>query len=343
MTMSFQKVRDSFINHGEEFRVLFSQLSERTAVHAYLITGEKGTGKRTLARLMGETLLCSSAAGKPCGTCRNCMLIEKDEHPNVIVIEKGKPIAPGIKKDRNTIPVEDIREMIRLCGVCSTDGNMHVVTVFDADRMTPQAQNCLLKTLEEPPPDTCIILVTDHTESLLTTVISRCRILRIRAWDDQYILSVLNDRGVPAERAREAVAASNGSVGKALELSSDEIYWKLREEVLKCFFDVTSRSDVLKISNQWKDRKQETEEIFSILESYVKRMTESRFGEKKTDLSFLPEQWQRFSEKASKEKFVLLMETITNAKRQLQFSTNFQAVLEKIIFVFMGEGNLWLQ
>ena len=106
---------------------------------------------------------------------------------------------------------------------------------------------------------------------------------------------------------------------------------------------MTSRSDVLKISNQWKDRKQETEEIFSILESYVKRMTESRFGEKKTDLSFLPEQWQRFSEKASKEKFVLLMETITNAKRQLQFSTNFQAVLEKIIFVFMGEGNLWLQ
>ena len=100
---------------------------------------------------------------------------------------------------------------------------------------------------------------------------------------------------------------------------------------------------MLKISNQWKDRKQEAEEIFSILEFFVKRITESRFGERKTDLSFLPEQWQRFSERAGKENFVLLMETIANAKRQLQFSTNFQAVLEKIIFVFMGEGNVWLQ
>ncbi len=343
MTMSFHNIRDSFISHGEEFRILFGQLADRTAVHAYLITGEKGTGKHTLARLMGETLLCTSENAKPCGTCRNCVLAGKDEHPNIIVIEKGNPIAPGVRKDRNTIPVEDIREMIRLCGIRPTDGSIHVVMIFDAEKMTPQAQNCLLKTLEEPPPDTCIILVTDHTESLLTTVISRCRILRIKAWNDEYILSVLEDRGIPRERAREAVAASNGSVGKALELSSDESYWKLRDEVLKCFFDATSRSDVLKISNQWKDRKQEAEEIFSILEFFVKRITESRFGERKTDLSFLPEQWQRFSERAGKENFVLLMETIANAKRQLQFSTNFQAVLEKIIFVFMGEGNVWLQ
>ena len=343
MTMNIHNVRDSFISHGEEFRVLFSQLADRTAVHAYLITGEKGTGKHTLARLMGKTLLCTSETTKPCGSCRNCMLVEKDEHPNVIVIEKGNPIAPGIRKDRNTIPVEDIREMIRLCGIRPTDGSMHVVMVFDAEKMTPQAQNCLLKTLEEPPPDTYIILVTDPTASLLTTVISRCRILRIKAWDDDYILSVLKDRGIPSEHAREAVTASNGSVGKALELSSDESYWKLRDEVLKCFFDTTSRSDVLKISNQWKDRKPEAEEIFSILESFVKRITESRFCKSKTDLSFLPEQWQRFSEKAGRENFVLLMETISSARRQLQFSTNFQAVLEKIIFVFMGEGNVWLQ
>ena len=157
------------------------------------------------------------------------------------------------------------------------------------------------------------------------------------------IFSVLKDRGVPSERANEAIAASNGSVGKALELSSDEEYWKLRDEVMKCFFSTTSRSDVLKISNQWKDRKQEAEEIFSILESYVKRITEARFGERKPDLSFLPEQWQRFSEKAEIQNFVLLTENIINAKRQLQFSTNFQAVLERIIFVFMGEGNVWLQ
>ena len=256
MTMQNVSLVDSFLRHGDEFRVLFSQLTDHSAVHAYLITGEKGTGKHTLARLMGASLLCSSPAdGKPCRVCRNCLLAEQGEHPDMIVIEKGNPIVSGIRKERNTIPVEDIREMIRLCGIRSTNGNMHIVLIFDADRMTQQAQNCLLKTLEDPPPDTCMILVTDHTESLLTTVISRCRTIRMKAWEDEYILSVLRGKGIPDVRAQEAADAANGSIGKALELASEEDYWKLREEVFNQFFKTASRSDVLRISNQWKDRK----------------------------------------------------------------------------------------
>ena len=342
MTMQSVSVLDSFLRRGDEFRVLFSQLSDHTAVHAYLITGEKGTGKRTLARLMGAALLCSSGSGeKPCGVCRNCLLTEKDEHPDLILIEKGNPIVSGIRKDRNTIPVEDIREMIRLCGIRSTDGNMHVVLIFDADRMTPQAQNCLLKTLEEPPPDTCIILVTDHTESLLTTVISRCRTIRMKAWDDEYILSVLHEKGIPDSRARQAAADANGSIGKALELASDEEYWKLREEVFNHFFRNSSRSEVLKISNQWKDRKQDADRILTILDSFIGMLSESRFGAKSTDLSSFPESWRQFSAEAGKESFAALTDAVSGARRQLEYSVNFQAVLEKLIFVFMGESSKW--
>lgn len=342
--MTMKTLQESFLRHGEEFRVLFSQLAERTGVHAYLITGEKGTGKKTLARMMSKILLCADEnAGKPCNHCRNCTMIDNGEHPDLIVIEKGNPIAPGIRKDRATIPVEDIREMIRICGIRSTDGNMHVVIIHEADRMTPQAQNCLLKTLEEPPSDTCIILATDHMESLLTTVVSRCRIIRIKAWDDQYIHSVLQERGIPAQRAADAVAASNGSVGKALELASEEAYWELRKEVVDIFFGNTSRSDVLKISNLWKDRKQNSEEVLSILESVLLMMSERRFGKGNADLSFLPQQWQRFSVQAGMESYLILTDSIREARRQLQYSVNFQAVLEKMIFVFMGEGNKWLQ
>ena len=342
--MMMNTLQESFLRHGEEFRVLFGQLAEHTGVHAYLITGEKGTGKKTLARIMAKILLCADGNdGKPCNQCRNCTMVDKGEHPDMIVIEKGNPIAPGIRKDRTTIPVEDIREMIRICGIRPTDGNMHVVVIRDADRMTPQAQNCLLKTLEEPPSDTCIILSTDHMESLLTTVVSRCRILRIKAWDDKYILSVLLERGIPAQRAADAVAASNGSVGKALELASEDAYWELRKEVVEIFFGNTSRSDVLKISNLWKDRKQNAEEVLSILESVLLMMSEKRFGKGNADLSFLPQQWQQFSRQAGMESYLLLTDSVREARRQLQFSVNFQAVLEKMIFVFMGEGNRWLQ
>ncbi len=341
MTMHDDSLKRSFIGHGDEFRVLFSQLENRTAVHAYLLTGEKGTGKRTLAKLMGAALLCSSEKERPCGNCRNCILAEKGEHPDMILIEKGNPIAPGIKKERSSIPIEDIREMIRLCGTRSTDGNMHVVLIFSADRMTAQAQNCLLKTLEEPPPDTCFILVSDHAESLLKTVISRCRILRLKAWEDEYILSVLKQKGVPEQRAQEAVSIANGSIGKAMETASDENYWALRSDIFKCFFESTSRSDVLKFSNQWKDRKQDFEEILSILESYVGMLSDSRYGGKKVNLSFFPASWKRFSENAGKDRFVALTETLEDARRELQYSVNFQAVLERIIFTFMGEGNKW--
>ena len=340
--MTMHEIQESFLRHGEEFRILFSQLSERTSVHAFLITGEKGTGKKTLAHLMGMTMLCSSDGSRPCGTCRDCTLAEQGEHPDMIVIEKGKPIAAGIKKERTTIPVEDIREMIRICGIRSTSGNMHVVVIRDADRMTQQAQNCLLKTLEEPPADTCIILVTDHMESLLTTVISRCRIIRMKAWDDEYILSVLRERGISSQRAADAAAASNGSVGKALELASEEDYWQLRKDVLDVFFGNTSRSEILKISNQWKDKKQTAEEVLSILETILLMLYESRFGSRHADLSALPVQWQRFTAEAERESFVMLSESVRDTRRQLQFSVNFQAVLERIIFIFMGEGNKWL-
>ncbi len=340
--MTMHEIQESFLRHGEEFRILFSQLSERTSVHAFLITGEKGTGKKTLAHLMGMTLLCSSEGSRPCGTCRNCSLAEQGEHPDMIVIEKGKPIAPGVKKERTTIPVEDIREMIRICGIRSTNGNMHVVVIRDAGKMTTQAQNCLLKTLEEPPADTCIILVTDHMESLLTTVISRCRIIRMKAWEDEYILSVLREHGVSAQRAADAAAASNGSVGKALELASEEDYWQLRKDVMDVFFGNTSRSEVLKISNQWKDKKQTAEEVLSILEMLLLMLYENRFGTKRADLSAFPAQWQRFAAEAEKESFVMLSESVRETRRQLQFSVNFQAVLERIIFIFMGEGNRWL-
>ena len=342
MMFTEQQILHSILEQGEEFRVLFSQLNNGSAVHAYLVTGEKGTGKHTLSRLMAETLLCSSARNRPCGECRNCRLVSKNEHPDMIFIESGNPIAPGVRKDRATIPVEDIREMIRLCGIRSPEGAGHVVLISDADKMTPQAQNCLLKTLEEPPADTCMILLAEHTESLLSTVISRCRVIRMKSLGDGYIRSVLESRGISPKLIPEILSAADGSVGRALEIASDETYWALREETLDCFFRTASGSGVLPVSTRWKDRKQDADRLLSVLESCLRQLMEARFDAvRKTDLSEFPANWQRFSAKADPERFVLLADAVRNARDQLRFSTNFQAVLEKLIFVFMGEGNKW--
>lgn len=343
MNMTASELKKSFSGQGEEFRVLFHQLENRTQIHGYLLTGEKGTGKKTLCELMASALLCSAPEhDRPCGKCRNCKLVSENEHPDLITIEKGVPLASGAGKERNSIPVEDIREMIRLCNIHSTEGNIRVVRIYEADKMTIQAQNCLLKTLEDPPAEICIILVSDHPESLLATVISRCRVFRMKAWQDEYILSVLNHIGISGERASATVSDADGSIGRALKLATNDFYWELRKDVLEIFFNTSTGSKVLSISNQWKDRKKDSDQILSILDGFIRKLAEARFfPEKNIDLSLFPPGWKKFSAEAEKERFVFLSEAIINARKQLQFSTNFQAVFEKLIFLFIGEGSIW--
>ena len=339
-----QSVLSSFLAQSDEIETVFKQFQEKKNLHAYLISGEKGFGKRTLADLLSSALLCSSADTRPCGICKNCILSEKHEHPDLIIIDQGIPLAQNVKKDRATIPVEDIREMIRLCGVRSTEGNNHVVLIHHADKMTVQAQNCLLKTLEEPPPDTCIILTTEHPEVLLPTIQSRCGRIRLKAWKDSYIFDVLSDRGIPSEKIHPSVFASDGSIGRAIEIASDNDFWKLRDEVMERFFRCTSRSEVLAVSGSWKDRKQDAEMIFKIIGQYVSMLSEARFfPQKQVDLSAFPDHWKKFSAESSLQGFVILSDAVSEALNQLQYSVNFQAIVEKALFIFMGEGNKWLQ
>ena len=116
----------SFSRQGEEIQALIRQVTERTLVHALLISGEKGLGKKTLAMLIAAGLLCKTDGARPCGTCRSCQSVLAFEHPDMTVIRKGEPISPEVSKGRNTIPVDDIREMIRISGEQALEGGARV-------------------------------------------------------------------------------------------------------------------------------------------------------------------------------------------------------------------------
>jgi len=322
--------------------MLRRQITEGRMVHATLISGEPGTGKRTLAGLLAKALLCVSEGEKPCGKCKGCLTADTGEHPDLILIEKGIPLSENTKKGRSTIPVDDIREMIRLCSSYPFEGGNRVVLVPDAENMTPQAQNSLLKILEEPPKSTFFILTSAHPEQLLTTVRSRCRPVKLKPWPEVYILRALTQGNVDREKAEKAARSSYGSIGKAFRLAADDRYWEIRDEVFRAFFLTGERSGILQFSQAWKDKKGEADILLPILEENVRLLLQNRLtGEPDLRTEGFPEEWARFAENANPERFSFLSDSITNARKQLSFNVSFQSVIEQLLLIFIGERSLW--
>jgi DNA polymerase-3 subunit delta' len=208
--------------------------------------------------------------------------------------------------------------------------------------MTVQAQNSLLKILEEPPHNTYFLITSAHPDQILITVRSRCRPVKLIPWPEDYIRQILSDSGIDPEMAAKSASVAFGSIGTAFRLASDDIYWRIREEILDTFFRNRRRSEILKISAGWKDRKSEAESVFSILEEELQKLFRYHLNpDGNQDISQFPDPWQKFAAYASKESFLNLMEKIKDARKQHAFNVNFQTIIEQLILIFLGESDLW--
>ena len=332
---------ESFLPQGEAVAALLCQARADRMTHAILITGESGVGKWTLAWGLAATLLCpqKDASRRPCGDqeCRSCVQMENLSHPDLIVIRKGEPLVPSDTK--TVIPVSDIEEMIRRIGQQGFEGNRHVVIIRNAEDMQPASQNKLLKTLEEPPEGTFFLLTCPEPDLLLPTIVSRCRPVKLHPWTDQEILRMMREHGI-AESARSRVAAeeANGSIGRALRMVSDEAYWEFREQIRKDFLSCSSRSDILDISTRWKDRKEDAEQLFEMLENIFSRMMRISLQRRNGSDSpgeELPARWKQFARAAGPAEYAALFDALSLARKRTIHQGNFQVIVEQLIFSLM--------
>lgn len=331
-----------FSRQGAVYDGLMRTLGSGSFVHAYLISGASGVGKRTLAGLMAQYLLCTGE-DKPCGVCPSCVQVRAGNHPDVILVQPGVPINPEVDKGLKSIPVDEIRMVNELVGQHTFVGGRRVVIIQRADKMTPQAQNALLKTLEEPMEGTVFLLITDAPELLLTTIVSRCRALKLHPWSDDVILRVLKERGVDDARAREALYVSGGSIGRAVEVSADEGYWQRRQEVMRDFFEIESRSDILRVSTAWRERKEAAAELLDDVEDAIRLLLLVRLGQRDASLiGSYPTPWQRMAQKGDIAAFSALLDAVAQARKLRMNQVTWQAVVEKLLLRLMEEKSKWL-
>ena len=160
----------------ERFR---ESLARGRVSHAYLFVGPEGIGKGLFARELATALLCKEGRGEACDACRACRKVDHGNHPDVALVRRIEQTAKG--GARSQILIDQVREEIQEpIGYKPFEGSHKVFIVADAERMTEEAQNCLLKTLEEPPPRSLLILLAGRLEPFVDTVVSRCRIVRFR-------------------------------------------------------------------------------------------------------------------------------------------------------------------
>jgi DNA polymerase-3 subunit delta' len=210
--------------------------------------------------------------------------------------------------------------------------------IFNAEDMTPQAQNCLLKILEEPPANTYFILTCAHPEQLLVTVRSRCRSLKMKPWEEEQITRFLQDDGIDRSKAQMAARSCHGSIGYAKQLAADESYWKIRDDVIASFFQTAERSTILSVSSRWKDNKADADILFDILEECVRTMLQCRIGNKSNEtVEAFSAGWKRFAEEADPKRFLFLLDRISESRKQYGSNVSIQAIVEQLLLSFMGE------
>lgn len=213
--------------HDWAVQMLQQHLAHESLRHAYLLTGPSGVGRRTLATRLAQALNCQTPPepGVPCRNCRSCKQIEAGQHIDLMVVQA--------ESEGGTLKVEQVREVQKFLALRPYQSAYKVVIFLRFQEANQNAQNALLKTLEEAPSFALLLLTAENAEQLLPTIISRCEVLRLRPTAAEAVSEFLRSQGnVAAEQAELLGALSGGRPGYALRLSRDEKTLAFRAEKL---------------------------------------------------------------------------------------------------------------
>ena len=246
------------VGHDWAVRMLHQHIQTGQVRHAYLFCGPEGIGRRTLAVRFAQALNCQAVDQnqQPCGTCRICTQMERMQHPDMTVVQ--------CLEDSQSIKVEQIRELQRTLSLTPIEAPYRIALLLNFHLATHNAQNALLKTLEEAPPRVILLMTADSVDSLLSTIASRCEILRLRTMEtDALAVYFLDTLPVSEEEAQLFASVSGGRVGFALSLMGEPERAQRRKKWLDDLLALLAMDRVDRMQYAEKNFRYERELLFS--------------------------------------------------------------------------------
>ena len=246
------------LGHGPIKEHFFNAVITGNISHAYILSGEAGMGKKSLANAFALALLCEKGQADPCRQCHACKQVMSGNHPDLIFVNHEKP---------NSIGVDDIREQINDTIMVRPYSSAHKIYIVDeAEKMTVQAQNALLKTIEEPPAYAVILLLTTNAEAFLPTILSRCVQLKLKPLKDGEVKDYLVSRmSVEMSQAEIYTAFARGNLGKAIHLADSEDFRHLYGELLDLLKNL-KKSDISELLERIRKMKEDKLDIHQCLD-----------------------------------------------------------------------------
>ncbi|MFC7061744.1 DNA polymerase III subunit delta' [Halobacillus seohaensis] len=307
-------------------QMLTNSFKKDRVSHAYLFQGDRGTGKREMSTLFAKSIFCKEREeAEPCQECRDCKRIDSGNHPDLHWVS---PSGQSIKK-------EQILELQKEFTYTGLESNRKVYIIVDADRMTANAANRLLKFLEEPSQQTTAMLLTENSQSILDTIRSRCQLLAFQPLNPERVEQQLEAQGVSTSNAKILASLTN-NLKEAEELNDDDWFANVRKLVIQLIGVLLNKPNegLLFINHQWMPHFKERQQLqigldvlmlwfHDLINQYLDRQQAIIFQQEKEKRDQAVLRWSRQSAAQS-------LSLILEAKRKINQNVHPTLVMEQL-------------
>ena len=307
---------------------LMNAIEHDQVSHAYIINGERYSGKEYIANVFAMALQCEEPGVEPCNQCHSCVQAITRNQPDIIYVTHEKI---------NTISVDDIRTQVSgTMAIKPYSSKYKVYIISESEKMNDNAQNALLKTLEEPPEYAVIILLTDNVSALLPTIQSRCVVLNMKPVQDKLIKKFLmTEEKIPDYRAEICAAFARGNIGKAKILARSEEFDKIKNDAIAMLkhiheMDISELSQTIKQMNEYK---LEINDFLDILAVWYRDALIFKATNDANNLIFRDElqNIKRTASRSTYEGIESILGALDSAKRRISANVEFNLTMELLL------------